>query len=322
MPPVIPAPPMPESAPPGYDVVDFSAAGLLLQHQNTESLVKRFFAEIHSEKVGSQFEGQKISMDSDYRAERLNPAHAFVGNLPRDRLNVLEGLAAEITAWMANQLSKSPPAPITWSTLKNDPTATDLVNRIKSGLGEIFKHQQQVGDLGVKYMNSAQRARCCVEIDNGKLHLRTYEGQSFKQLEPITTAAGGVGFGGQAQGMIWVQGPSGRFYTSADFHVGRFHHSSFLAGREARAAGTWHIDRGRLVSINALSGHYKPPLDALQRAIADLIDAGVFINWQVKVEVYVKSGGAGVPSVRANFHPDDFLKLTPAKLDKYQPFPF
>eukprot|EP00746_Dinoflagellata_sp_MGD_P121507 gnl/MRDRNA2_/MRDRNA2_56655_c0_seq1.p1 gnl/MRDRNA2_/MRDRNA2_56655_c0~~gnl/MRDRNA2_/MRDRNA2_56655_c0_seq1.p1 ORF type:complete len:244 (-),score=43.95 gnl/MRDRNA2_/MRDRNA2_56655_c0_seq1:40-771(-) len=55
------------------------------------------------------------------------------------------------------------------------------------------------------------------------------------------------------------------FVCDLDYHVyvhkkakGMFHHSSFLGGRPARAAGGVVVEDGKLLAVNGNSGHYKP----------------------------------------------------------------
>lgn len=69
---------------------------------------------------------------------------------------------------------------------------------------------------------------------------------------------------------IWVCVPVGN--DGADFycHVGkkeRFHHSSFMAGGGVICAGEWIVRQGKLLKISANSGHYRPPISALHRAV-------------------------------------------------------
>lgn len=47
---------------------------------------------------------------------------------------------------------------------------------------------------------------------------------------------------------------------------GRFHHSSFLGGRPALAAGGLVINDGKLLLVNGNSGHYKPSAKMLKKA--------------------------------------------------------
>ena len=65
--------------------------------------------------------------------------------------------------------------------------------------------------------------------------------------------------------LIWVCVPTESdavFYS----HVGkiqRFHHSSFTAGAEVLGAGEWIVEKGYIKQVSAVSGHYRPDLNAL-----------------------------------------------------------
>jgi hypothetical protein len=71
---------------------------------------------------------------------------------------------------------------------------------------------------------------------------------------------------------IFVMDQDGNFFASKFHSVGRFHHSSFLAGAPVAAAGEIEVRKGELVTISDRSGHYLPgrrftmqALDALQK---------------------------------------------------------
>jgi hypothetical protein len=74
-----------------------------------------------------------------------------------------------------------------------------------------------------------------------------------------------------SKSLIWVctsaeNGKDAAFYS----HVGKldtFHHSSFLAGGDVISAGEWIVEKGKLRKISANSGHYRPTLDSLHRAV-------------------------------------------------------
>jgi hypothetical protein len=79
--------------------------------------------------------------------------------------------------------------------------------------------------------------------------------------------------------MIWVCAPhpvtgNAAFYTSVCVRD-QFHHSSFMQGRGVIAAGEWIVRDGYLLRISGCSGHYKPPLDFLYRAVLHLAPAFV-----------------------------------------------
>ncbi|KAK4433160.1 IQ domain-containing protein IQM3 [Sesamum alatum] len=56
---------------------------------------------------------------------------------------------------------------------------------------------------------------------------------------------------------IFVMSTAGKLYAG-EKKKGRFHHSSFLAGGATLAAGRLTAERGKLKSISAYSGHYRP----------------------------------------------------------------
>jgi len=93
---------------------------------------------------------------------------------------------------------------------------------------------------------------------------------------------------------IWVmacpENGQPTFYSHVG-KIGRFHHSSFLAGGAVAAAGEWTVENGKLLHINACSGHYKPEDWRFLKACSVLKNEGV-ITPQTKVEVW-KGGQAG-----------------------------
>jgi hypothetical protein len=94
---------------------------------------------------------------------------------------------------------------------------------------------------------------------------------------------------------IWVMacpedGPPS-FYSHVG-KIGRFHHSSFLAGEAVMAAGEWTIESGKLLHINACSGHYKPEDWRFLKACTFLKNEGV-ITQQTKLEVWKDGRASG-----------------------------
>jgi len=72
-------------------------------------------------------------------------------------------------------------------------------------------------------------------------------------------------------------------------HIGkiaRFHHSSFKAGQGVIGAGEWVVEKGKLRKISANSGHYRPTLDYLHRAVLYMAEAwrpdAVVLLWNYK----------------------------------------
>ena len=62
---------------------------------------------------------------------------------------------------------------------------------------------------------------------------------------------------GKGDKWIFVVDPIGTFYVAKKVR-GKFHHSSFLSGACAKAAGNLTVHHGQLVRISPSSGHYRP----------------------------------------------------------------
>ena len=97
---------------------------------------------------------------------------------------------------------------------------------------------------------------------------------------PITTTSP-VGSVGDA---IYVMDPSGRIFVTTQNAQGVFHHSSILAGQDVAAAGHISVVNGRIVSINANSGHYFPTLEHAQQVVTELAARGMDVT-HIRVEL-------------------------------------
>jgi hypothetical protein len=68
----------------------------------------------------------------------------------------------------------------------------------------------------------------------------------------------------------------GNFFASKFHFVGRFHHSSLLAGAAVAAAGEIEVRNGQLIAISDRSRHYLPGREFTDQAILEKcgIDTG------------------------------------------------
>ncbi|KAL7184876.1 hypothetical protein ACSBR2_026927 [Camellia fascicularis] len=80
---------------------------------------------------------------------------------------------------------------------------------------------------------------------------------------------------------IFVMSTSKKLYAEKK-RKGSFHHSSFLAGGATLAAGQFMAECGKLKSVSAYSGHYRPTNENLSIFIAFLKDNGINLE-EVKV---------------------------------------
>lgn len=218
------------------------------------------------------------SLDPAHEFERLDPVHIFVGNLsPQVRARVLADLQAAkemVFRWIAEAGDAGTAAGfVGWLNRHAPDTAKNQV----TGLVQCWKRMapDQAALEGVQYLTTLQRQRYVIEpSQDGLLYCRIPKNPAIPyafERKKYDTGASAVAALGGAQGRaMWIQGPSGRFYSSTNQAVGKFHHSSYLGGRAIKAGGEWKVTDGKLVVIAAKSGHYRPSLAMLKGAVRDL----------------------------------------------------
>src|SRR5262245_36611722 len=95
------------------------------------------------------------------------------------------------------------------------------------------------------------------------------------------------------EAIMWVcrcppGGDSAKFYSSV-CQIAKVHHSSF--GDGVICAGEWIVRKGKLVKMSANSGHYRPSIDALYRAVLHLACArqadSTFFLYDTKLQKWV-----------------------------------
>lgn len=100
---------------------------------------------------------------------------------------------------------------------------------------------------------------------------RLYQSGKLFDTTGMETAASGSGYA------IFVVSTAGAFYS--DSHViGKFHHSTFLAGGAVRAAGEIKVKQGVLRKITRKTGHYRADREHLLYALNQLVRRGVDIG--------------------------------------------
>jgi hypothetical protein len=159
---------------------------------------------------------------------------------------------------------------VAWLWHNSKLTPDDLRDRL-----EAFK-------FGVAYMTPQEAESYRATTDRG--------GMIQWRGQPLNTLGSQTAHGGQGA-YIWVLDRANAVYT-APHSLGRLHHSSFKAGHAVKAAGEWVVENGQLVSIAALSGHYKTPAESFIAALRILRD-------QVSVNIFTASVSLWKPKVPA-----------------------
>lgn len=76
---------------------------------------------------------------------------------------------------------------------------------------------------------------------------------------------------------IFVMSQDGKIYLSKNYAFGKFHHSSFLAGKQVAAAGEMVIEKGIIKIFTNGSGHYKPSLEMVKKnTLKELLNRNYF----------------------------------------------
>lgn len=125
------------------------------------------------------------------------------------------------------------------------------------------------GLKALEYASDTQRARYAVDIDDNVIRWN-HDGSLVHTLDHIT---------GEVPGFAhYAMSLDGKLYIrKVDVgEMGRFAHSSFLAGSAVLCAGTISVDRGRIIEITNESGHYQPSARNLSEACKALLEEGYY----------------------------------------------
>jgi len=127
--------------------------------------------------------------------------------------------------------------------------------------------RSSLNSSGVKYLLEHQRTKYLVEIKNGKLVYK-----SSGSLVDTTESKDD-----KPAKWIFVVDTKGNLYIAKKLK-GQFHHSSFLSGGPAKAAGNLTIQMGNLIRVSRSSGHYRPTQQDLDRFLGTLEQKGLDIS--------------------------------------------
>ena len=239
-----------------------------------------------------------MPLQGNYEVERLNPKHQFgekVSGQEKQAILKAQQLVVQFVAVMGDKANATNFTQ--WLGQQNSEDSKAVTALLESWKNVVPAQLKDMPYM-VNYLNMETRQQYVIEpgID-GLLYSREPNQTTFKFTQkPFDTSMSQAAYGGRSHKAIWVQGPSGRFYSSNESKAGKFHHSSFLAGRQVKAAGDWEVDKGRLKTISAVSGHYHPPLVALRQALLDLKSTlRQILGWGAVVEVWKNKARTELP---------------------------
>lgn len=180
-----------------------------------------------------------------------------VGRVSPGMRTLMDGANASLGLRSARQVSASAPAAEAKKELAAQfeqaaASVNPALRRMDAGeyvsgsMNALYRGEQS---RGVRYLGDNERRTFEVTIRDGKF----YDAQGL----PISTRTAKSAHSGTGHA-IFVLSPDGKLYMSMQHSVGRFHHSSFLAGGDVLAAGELTLDEGRLVGFTDRSGHYMP----------------------------------------------------------------
>jgi hypothetical protein len=139
--------------------------------------------------------------------------------------------------------------------------------------------KNQYFPVQVAMLGAVQRANYHISYGTGRW--TDSHGHNVR-TEKMKTHFSGKGWG------IFVCDPTGNLYLGTH-KVGRFHHSSFLAGTAVMAAGEMVVENGQILLITTKTGHYRAGVAELKAMLTKLPDPMINKNTIVCPAPYVQT---------------------------------
>ncbi|MBF6455776.1 hypothetical protein [Nocardia cyriacigeorgica] len=139
-------------------------------------------------------------------------------------------------------------------------------------VGEHLPGNRRWNGTQVSYLDEHERRPYRLHVRDGRLY--DDRGQLFD------TAAARTLWTPQGGRAIFVMDADGTIYSSAHHILGRFHHSSFLAGAPCAGAGELAASFGVIRVISDHSTHYRPPRHITAQVVDSLRRQGVAVDDQ------------------------------------------
>ena len=166
-------------------------------------------------------------------------------------------------------------------------SASDLWERVRT-LGEFLRLQDVDVTLEVPFDESSldsrfvehakskeEQDRSLVDIDGGRLYRNDEEHTPVDTKDSSTWHAG-------TDSEIFVMGQEGDIHMSSH-KIGKYHHSSLLAGQPVAAAGTMTVHDGKIEYLDSKSGHYRPTQIHMDQFLHRLLTQRVSMDFRLVV---------------------------------------
>ncbi len=248
----------------------------------------------------SVYTGSRLNAAKELLKDAQEKRDSFLGKgvkptlIPEPKVAIPKPVYPEMLARNKNPGDKY----FTLGMLRDGGLGKDLNN---GSLVSNLKHNEDDPDQwsGLTYMTEEQRMRFLVEANGGLLYHKGNPSpldtsKSHVTQQPVSTKV-----------YIFVMDGNGRIFSAAKSDVE--HHSSFLAGNPAAAAGLMRVINGNIDYVNAESGHYQPMKEDIDQFIAELKARGIDTS---KIDI-AKVGERSVRQANAKSKDTSRVRLYP-----------
>ncbi|WDF47808.1 hypothetical protein PQ459_04850 [Chryseobacterium sp. KACC 21268] len=139
-------------------------------------------------------------------------------------------------------------------------------------------------EKGVKYLTEKERESYEVFVQHDKIV--DVKGNLMDTNGSVSIIEGENPF--TSNKAIFVMSEKGNIYISKTYELGKFHHSSFLAGKPVAVAGEIFIEKGIIKEITDGSGHYQVSLDVVKNNSLEELNARNYFIYGTNREVDIK----------------------------------
>jgi hypothetical protein len=125
----------------------------------------------------------------------------------------------------------------------------------------------------VEYDDPTKQAETQVEVSGGKL--KRADGDWVDTTDSVTFQEG-LGW------EIFVMSETGDIHL-ASHRIGKYHHSSLLAGADVASAGMMEVKAGKITKLSNHSGHYMPEQKHVHNVLQRLAKKGIDLNFDLQI---------------------------------------